>query len=111
MIPILGPWISGVAGVIVVLATDPSKIWAVIILFVVIQQVENTFLVPKVQGDAVNMNPAAIMILLVVGGAVFGLLGVIIVVPAAAIARDVFVYIYGRLSEESNLPETSTPSG
>ncbi|MEX2314605.1 MAG: AI-2E family transporter, partial [Thermomicrobiales bacterium] len=98
MIPILGPWISGVAGVIVVLATDPSKIWAVIILFVVIQQVENTFLVPKVQGDAVDMNPALIMILLVVGGAVFGLLGVIVVVPAAAIARDVFVYIYGRLS-------------
>ncbi|HYI16967.1 MAG TPA: AI-2E family transporter, partial [Thermomicrobiales bacterium] len=108
MIPILGPWLSGVAAVIVVLATDPGKIWAVIILFVVIQQVENTFLVPKIQGDAVDLNPAIIMILLVVGGAVYGLLGVIIIVPAAAIVRDIFVYIYGRLSEEGNL-ETSDP--
>jgi predicted PurR-regulated permease PerM len=108
MIPILGPWLSGVAAVIVVLATDPGKIWAVIILFVVIQQVENTFLVPKIQGDAVDLNPAIIMILLVVGGAVYGLLGVIVIVPAAAIVRDIFVYIYGRLSEEGNL-ETSEP--
>jgi predicted PurR-regulated permease PerM len=111
MIPILGPWLSGVAGVIVVLATDPGKIWAVIILFVAIQQVENTFLVPKIQGDAVDLNPAIIMILLVVGGAVFGLLGVIVIVPVAAIFRDVFVYIYGRLSEEGNLTETPEPSG
>lgn len=105
MVPILGPWISGVVGVIVVLATNPSKIWAVIILFVMIQQLENTFLVPKIQGDAVDLNPAVIMILIVVGGAVFGLLGVIVIVPAAAIARDVFVYVYGRLSEEGDLAE------
>ena len=111
MVPILGPWISGVVGVIVVLATDPGKTWAVVILFVAIQQLENTLLVPKIQGDAVDMNPAVIMILLVVGGAVFGLLGVIIIVPAAAIARDIFVYIYGRLSEEGNLSESTEPSG
>lgn len=111
MVPILGPWISGVAGVIVVLATDPGKIWAVVILFVVIQQLENTFLVPKIQGDAVDLNPAIIMILLVVGGAVFGLLGVIVIVPLAAITRDVFVYIYGRLTEEGGLAETTEPSG
>ncbi|HEX5164679.1 MAG TPA: AI-2E family transporter [Thermomicrobiales bacterium] len=102
MVPILGPWISGTVAAIVVLATDPGKIWAIIILFVMIQQVENTFLVPKIQGDAVDLNPAIIMILLVVGGAVFGLLGVVVIVPAAAIARDVFIYVYGRLSEESN---------
>ncbi|MDQ3548906.1 MAG: AI-2E family transporter [Chloroflexota bacterium] len=107
MVPILGPWISGVVGVIVILATDPSKIWAVVILFIVIQQLENTFLVPKIQGDAVDMNPAVIMILLVVAGAVFGLIGVIVIVPVAAIVRDVFVYIYGRLSEESNQPTTT----
>jgi predicted PurR-regulated permease PerM len=111
MVPILGPWISGVAGAIVVLATDPGKIWAVIILFVAIQQLENTFLVPKIQGDAVDLNPAIIMVLIVVGGAVFGLLGVIVIVPLAAIARDIFVYVYGRLSEEAELAEGAESSG
>jgi predicted PurR-regulated permease PerM len=106
MIPILGPWLSFIAAAIVVLATDPDKFWAIAILFLMIQQLENTFLVPKIQGDAVEMNPAVIMVLLVVGGAVFGLLGVIVIVPLAAIARDVFKYVYARLSEEGNLPET-----
>jgi predicted PurR-regulated permease PerM len=111
MVPILGPWISGTVGVIVVLATDPGKVWVVVLLFVAIQQLENTFLVPKIQGDAVDLNPAIIMILLVVAGAVFGLIGVIVVVPVAAIIRDVFVYVYGRLTEESARAEAGDPSG
>lgn len=106
MVPIIGPWISFVAAAIVVLATEPEKIWMIALLFLGIQQLENTLLVPKIQGDAVDMNPAVIMILIVVGGAMFGILGVIMIVPIAAIARDVFIYIYGRLSDEGNLPET-----
>lgn len=106
MVPIIGPWISFVAAAIVVLATEPEKIWWIVLLFLGIQQLENTLLVPKIQGDAVEMNPAMIMILIVVGGALFGILGIIIIVPLAAIARDVFIYVYGRLSDEANLPNT-----
>jgi predicted PurR-regulated permease PerM len=104
MVPILGPWLSFIAAAIVVLATEPEKIWIIIPLFLGIQQLENTFLVPKIQGDAVNMNPAIIMILLVLGGALFGIIGVIVIVPFAAIARDVFIYVYNRLSEEAGAP-------
>lgn len=100
LIPILGPWLSFIVAAIVVLATDPGQIWLVALLFLMVQQLENTFLVPKIQGSAVNMNPAMIMVLIVVGGAVFGILGTIAIVPLAAIARDVFVYIYKRLSDE-----------
>jgi predicted PurR-regulated permease PerM len=103
MVPILGPWLSFIAAAIVVLATDPEKIWIIIPLFLGIQQLENTFLVPKIQGDAVNMNPAIIMVLLVLGGALFGIIGVIVIVPFAAIARDVFIYVYNRLSEEAGV--------
>jgi predicted PurR-regulated permease PerM len=102
MVPILGPWISFIAAAIVVLATDPTKIWAVAILFFMIQQLENTLLVPKVQGTAVDMNPAIIILLLVVGGAAFGFIGIVTIVPLAAIARNVFIYVYNRLSEEAD---------
>lgn len=111
MVPILGPWLSFIAAAIVVLATDPSKIWIVAILFLLIQQLENTFLVPKIQGDAVGMNPGVIMVLLVLGGALFGIIGVIAVVPLAAIARDVFIYVYNRLSEEAHSGDELTPHG
>lgn len=97
LVPILGPWITFIIAAIVVLATDPSKIWAVAFFSLAVQQLENTFLVPRVQGNAVNMNPAIIMVLLVVGGSLWGLLGVIIIIPLAAILRDVFRYVYRRL--------------
>ncbi|RIK41178.1 MAG: AI-2E family transporter [Chloroflexi bacterium] len=101
LLPILGPWLSFVVAAIVVLATDPGQIVAVAILFLMVQQLENTFLVPRIQGNAVNMNPAIIMVLLVVGGAVFGLVGAVAIVPVAAIVRDVWIYVYRRLSEVS----------
>ncbi|HQX64009.1 MAG TPA: AI-2E family transporter, partial [Thermomicrobiales bacterium] len=111
MVPILGPWLSFIAAAIVVLATDPEKIWIVAILFLLIQQVENTFLVPKIQGDAVDINPAVIMVLLVVGGALMGVIGVVAVVPLAAIARDVFIYVYNRLTEEAHSSDALPPHG
>lgn len=101
LLPILGPWLSFVVAAIVVLATDPSQILAVAILFLMVQQLENTFLVPRIQGSAVNMNPALIMVLLVVGGAVFGIIGAIAIVPIAAIVRDVWLYMYRRLQQVS----------
>lgn len=107
MVPILGPWISFAVAAVVVLATDPGQIVPVAILCLMVQQLENTFLVPKIQGNAVQMNPAVIMLLLVVGGAVWGILGVIAIVPLAAVGRDVFVYIHGRLAGKITLDEHS----
>lgn len=115
-VPILGPWISFLVAALVVLATDPSKIIPVAILCFMVQQLENTFLVPKIQGTAVQMSPAVIMILLVVGGAVWGIIGVVVIVPLAAVARDVFVYIHGRLAgtiaidEQSGQPRSNSPA-
>jgi predicted PurR-regulated permease PerM len=98
LVPILGPWLSFLVAAMVVLATDPSKIIPVAILCFMVQQLENTFLVPRVQGTAVSMNPAVIMVLLVIGGSIGGIFGIVAVVPIAAVGRDVFLYVHGRLS-------------
>ena len=112
MVPILGPWITFVVAALVVLATDPDKLLLVAILSLAVQQLENTFLVPRVQGNAVKMNPAVIMMLLVIGGAMWGFIGIVIIVPLAAIARDIFAYVYARLEhpEEEDESELS-PAG
>jgi len=96
LIPVLGPWIAFVVAALVTLATEPGRILFVGIAFLAIQQLENTFLVPKIQGDAVRVHPAMIMILLVVGGSLWGVLGMIFIVPLTAVLRDIFVYLYHR---------------
>lgn len=107
LVPVLGPWIAFIVAAIVTLATDPDRIFLVALAFLGIQQLENTFLVPKLQGDALRINPAIIVMLLAVGGSLWGLVGLIVIVPLSAVLRDVFVYLYHRASDIP--PDESIP--
>ncbi len=97
LIPVLGPWLGGVPGVILVLATDPDLLIPVALVYFVVQQLENNLLVPRIQGDAVDIHPAMVIMLIVVFGAVWGLIGMIVAVPFTAIVRELFWYADRRL--------------
>ncbi len=97
LIPIIGPWIGAVPGLILIVATDPGKLPWVALVYFMVQQLENNFLVPRIQGQALDMHPAIVIILLVVGGAVFGFAGLVAVIPATAILRELFWYLDRRL--------------
>lgn len=105
LIPIIGPWIGAIPGLIIIAATDPDKFIWVALVYLVIQQVENVLLVPRIQGNALEMHPAMILLLLAVGGAAFGLVGLLLIVPISALARELFWYIDRRLRGE--LPEVA----
>jgi len=101
LIPILGPWLGAIAGIIIVLATDPGLVVWVALIYLLVQQVENNLLVPRIQGEAVDIHPAMIITLLVVAGSTMGLIGMVIIVPLTAIARELFWYVDRRLRGES----------
>ena len=67
----------------------------VLLVYIVVQQLGNNLLVPKIQGDSVNMHPALIMVAQVVGSQVEGLVGLFAAVPMAAILRDVYLISTG----------------
>lgn len=115
-IPVVGPIIGAVPGIIVTLATDPEKILWVLALYLVSQLLENSLLVPRIQGNAVHMHPIVIMALLIVGSETFGVIGVVAAVPVASVAREVFKYFYGiwsgnpqTVTLEEAVEETDTP--
>ncbi|RJQ11002.1 MAG: AI-2E family transporter [Dehalococcoidia bacterium] len=97
LIPIIGPWLGAVPGLIIVAATAPELLIPVALVYLVVQQLENNLLVPHVQGDAVNLHPAVVIVLLVLGGALAGFTGLVIVIPLAAILREIFWYLDHRL--------------
>ncbi len=99
LVPILGPILTFIVIALVSLATDPSKLVWVGLAFIIIQQLENNLLVPRVHGYVVEMNPAVVMVLVVTGGALWGIPGMVIAVPLAAVFRDVFRYLYRRWSD------------
>jgi predicted PurR-regulated permease PerM len=86
------------------LQSPMTALWTLVV-FIVIQQIENLFLVPKVAGQSVKLHPALIMVALVVGNEAVGLWGMLLAVPLAAVIRDVFKYLYLRFSDEEIAPE------
>ena len=99
MIPIIGPIIGAVPGILVALAVNPEKAVWVALLYLAVQQMENHILVPRIQGAAVHLNPAIIILLLVMANALVGFWGMFVVIPLAAMAKDVFLYVYDRLGD------------
>ena len=63
------------------------------------------FLVPRISGQAVELHPTIIMVVLVVGNEVAGLWGMILAVPLAAVLRDVFKYLCLRFQDEPLEPK------
>lgn len=97
VVPIVGPLVGAIPGLAVALLTgDWGLALKVLAVYVLVQQLENNLLVPKIQGDQVQMHPALIILAIVIGSQVAGLGGVLIAVPLAAIGRDVYRYLYRR---------------
>lgn len=82
-IPYIGPWLGLIPAVVIAFTVSPLKALFVLITYILIQQLEGHFLVPKIMGKAVGLSPVIIIIAILVGAKLAGLLGVIIAVPAA----------------------------
>ncbi len=93
MIPIVGPLIGGAAGILVTLATAPEKVIWVALLYLGVQLLENTLLVPRVQAHTLNLHPIAIIIVIIVGSHFFGIWGIILGAPLVSMARDIARYL------------------
>ncbi|MBW3667509.1 MAG: AI-2E family transporter [Actinobacteria bacterium] len=95
LIPFLGPIVGGALAVLVALLNgDPwQALWAVV-AFVIIQQVDNHLITPMIQRTRVNLSPLVIVLALVVGGALAGLLGVLVAVPITAAVRIVVGHLW-----------------
>ncbi len=96
--PVIGPIIAAVPALLVGLSISPGAAIAAIAVSTAVQQLENNLLVPKVMGDAVELNPAVMILALVAGAALFGIGGAILSAPVVAAGRDLYRYTFARLS-------------
>lgn len=85
IIPYAGPFLGAVPGIAVGLAQSPLQGFLTLIVYLLVQQLENNFLVPKIMAKAVGLNPIVVIIAILVGGKLYGLMGVLLSVPAAAV--------------------------
>ena len=100
LVPIIGPILGAIPAVLLGFFASESG-WqaglAVLALYLLVQQLENNFLVPRIIGESIGIHPAILTVVLIAMGQVFGLFGIILAAPVSAIGRDLFVYVYRRL--------------
>ncbi|SHH60951.1 AI-2E family transporter [Sporanaerobacter acetigenes] len=90
IIPYFGPVIGIIPAVFFAILESPIKALWVIIIFTIIQQVENDIITPKVVGESVGIHPVTVMLSLIIGGRFFGILGMVLAIPVVAILKIIY---------------------
>jgi len=101
-VPIFGPWITAIVSVLVALfqETNPWGLtpvsYALIVLAagILIQQIENSFLYPRVIGQSLALNPLVVLLAVLAAGSLFGIVGLLLAAPVVATGRLCLGYLY-----------------
>lgn len=109
LIPNIGPTIALIPYLIVGAAAGGVGMIAVFIGWVIAQQIENAWIVPRVQSRATDLHPAVILTVLVIGGAIHGLLGVILAVPVTSALWRITDY-YLRTADDPSIEHAAVDS-
>ena len=87
MVPIFGPALGAIPALSVALSIGPSKAIWVVVATVLIQMLENVFLVPRIMKSSTGVNPIIVLLSLIAFSSVFGFAGALLALPLAAIVQ------------------------
>ena len=95
LIPMFGAMIAMIVGALLIAVTNPLQAVLFIVVFQIIQQIENNFIYPKVVGKSVGLASMWTLMAVILGGSLMGIAGMIVGLPLASI-------LYAILREETN---------
>lgn len=102
-IPIVGAFISGFIGAVLILAIDPIKAIIFVIFIVILQQIEGNLIYPHIVGKNIGLPSIWVLVAITIGGSLFGIMGMIIGLPIVSVIYAIIVENTNRKLEEKNL--------
>lgn len=104
IIPFFGPFFGAIPSIIIILFVSPIKaLWFIIIIFI-IQQLDGNVIGPKILGDSIGISAFWILFSLLIAGKLFGLVGMVIGVPAFAVIYSIIKEVIEARLAEKGLP-------
>lgn len=94
-IPVVGAWTGCALGAFFILVNDPMQAIWFVIMFLVLQQIENNLIYPRVVGTSIGLSGMWVLVAVAIGGEVMGVAGMFIMIPVASV-------LYTLLSEVTN---------
>lgn len=118
VVPGLGPVLAMVPAVIIALIEGPTFLpvsnlvfaGIVVLVYVLIQQVENNVLVPRIMGQSLNLHPLIVLIGVIVGASVGGVLGAFLAAPVLASIKIIGWYAHAKLTDRPPFAEPMSGS-
>lgn len=104
-IPVVGPIIGAGAAILVALFQPENYLGlttlqfagVVLVAMIIIQQIENNFLVPRIVGDALDLHPLLVLVGAIMGSSLAGILGAILAAPVIASLKLLGSYAWRKL--------------
>lgn len=85
LVPIAGPIIGTIPSVLIILLVDPVKALWFVLFVVVLQQVEGNVIYPRVVGSTIGLPPLWLLMVIIIGGGLFGVVGMVLGVPTVTV--------------------------
>jgi len=90
MIPYFGPFFGAIPAVLITLFSSPLQALWVLVFILVLQQFDGLYLGPKILGEKIGLKPFWIIMAIVVGGKLFGVMGMLLGAPFTAVIIEIF---------------------
>ena len=110
LIPTFGPIIGGLIGAFILLLVNPLHALIFIIFTMVLQTLDGYVIKPKLFGNSLGVSGLLILIAIIVGGKMFGVVGILLAIPFAAIIDFVYKdYLLSALEKKKDVTDKEVP--
>lgn len=104
ILPTIGPMLSAVPAILVALSVSPFLALSVVALYILVQQLENNFLVPAIMKKSIGFPPIVTILVLLVGGRLGGFVGAMLSIPIALVVQEVISEVLNQPFGTQNKP-------
>ena len=111
VIPFFGPYIGAIPSAILILLNDPIKGLYFLIFILVLQQLDGNVIGPKILGNSTGLSAFWVVFSILVGGGLFGFVGMIMGVPTFAVIYYIITMLINHMLEKKKLPLLTSQYG
>lgn len=107
VIPVFGPFIGAIPSILIVLIQSPIQAVYLTIFIIILQQVDGNIIGPKILGSSTGLSTFWVMFSILIGGGLFGFLGMLLGVPVFAMIYYIVKQLVGHALRKKDLPEST----
>lgn len=104
LIPVVGAFVGCIVGAFFILVNDPMQAVTFVVMFLVLQQLENNLVYPRVVGTSIGLPGMWVLVAVTIGGEIMGVAGMLVMIPLVSV-----LYTLGREFTEYRLNQLNIP--